>query len=707
MSNTTDTAASDRSRRIKMWGVGIVVLMIVLMLFPINLTGRGQRGGSSSPTIGTTRDGTNVTADDRARAARMLEVLEGIYVGLGDTSGPLPEVCWGTDVVNGFRRDPEALHLAILASRRIGLGTSPVTLGPLDPDERSDMKYGIFNSGTIPADELHPLASSPLGEANARRQIPGDQVSIGLRGVDRQTLVPITSLSTAEQRIRYDALNDFLTLQSAASVTASALKVSAPVVDRVIAEQYQRLTVKLAAFDASAELSGVPEPSEAQLAEHFAKFAGSPAGVASASNPFGFGYRVADRVRVEWISLDRAAIRAAVEAEKKPYDWEVETRIAYAKEPARFASLAPSTQPAVAAPASSQPAFESVSAGAIRLNIDHAADARASEIERRMRTLLTNDYQAWTAARTTNATTAPTAVGAPIEAADYLDKIATSVGRQFKITPTVERLNDALRDQAALAAASPSFASLQRVGSAVNRVTGARSVDVAPAYAVRAAATQPAAERAAAEESLAPYQPSQTMTDASDSKRAIFRVTDAAANKPATDLASVRDRVIADWKIAQAEAIALKKATAAAEAVRTNQPTAASLPWKTVTLDLSPIAASALGVTNDALAQLREAANDVLLGGAATAKPAAALDVPLARRAYVAQRESLVPSWQTEAALETLRGQGRAYLAGQMSQPKSIANPFGLTDYAVGGTWLNVAKIYERAGWTPVRNASN
>lgn len=705
MSNTTDTASSDRSRRVKFWGVAIVLLMMVLMIFSSNpLSGRGAGGGRSSPTIGTTRDGV-LTADDRASALRMLDTLETVYVvSGGQPLGPLPEMCWGADVVAAFRREPEALHLALVASRRIGPGTSPLTLGSIDPDDRSTQELGVFNNGIVFVDQLHPLPSSRLA-MQSRRGAPLATLQAVVRGT--RLPVPITSLSTAEQRIFYDALNDFLAIQSASSVTASAMKVSDPVVDRVIAEQYQKMTVRLASFDAVAQLGDVPQPSEAQLAEHFAKFADATPGVATKANPFGFGYRVPDRVRVEWIALDHAAVRAAVEAEKTPHEWDVETRIAFAKDPAPFASLAPASQPTTAAtaPATSQPAFEQIKASAIRVNIDRAADARLSEIERRIRALMTNDYQAWTAARTTSATTAPTTVGVPIEAADYLDRIAATIARQFKITPKVERLTDELRDVPSLAIASATFASLQHSGAGIDRLTGMRSTEAAPTYAIRAASTQPAADRSAAEETLATFQPSQTVTDRGDSVRAIFRVTEAAPSRPAADVASVHDRAVDDWRIAQAQAIALKKAAAEAEAVRSNRPS--NLEWKTVTLDFTPQSTATLGLTQDAVGQLRDAANELLLGGAASARPSAALDVPLARRAYAAQRTQLAPVWQTPEELAALREQGRAFLADQMLEPESTLNPYGLTPYSLNGTWLNVAKIYERAGWSPSRQTSN
>ncbi len=55
-------------------------------------------------------------------------------------------------------------------------------------------------------------------------------------------------------------------------------------------------------------MSDIPEPSEEQIAAHFAKYSDAEAG----SGELGLGYRLPDRVKLEWLTLDRAAIAASV-----------------------------------------------------------------------------------------------------------------------------------------------------------------------------------------------------------------------------------------------------------------------------------------------------------------------------------------------------------------------------------------------------------
>ena len=708
--------ARDRSHLIKILVGVIVVVMILVMLFPINLGGPAREVQGGAETIGVTRDGTRVSADDRRYAARLLDTLDNVYVGLRDQRGALTAACWGREVTAAFKKNPEALWLVLQESRRIGPGASPLTLGPADRDAQSTNDYGIFNSGQVAIDRLHPLPTSPLGAMPPRERMQTPVTILAAAGDRRGSAVPVTALPPLEQSQLYAALQDFLTIQSAGSMGTNALKVSAPSVDRLIAERLQKFDVDVARLDANSFAGQVGEPTDAQVAAQFVEFAAFAPSQATAANPFGFGYRVGDRVKLEWIALDRAAIRSIVEAEKTPYQWEVEARIAYKKDPTSFASLTPATtpatSPATAEAATTAPAaadFDSLKADAIRLQITRATDARLGEIERRVRSVLTSDYQAASVAKTTGAATQPaTSMGVALDAPADLDAVAADVGRRFKMSPpTVVHLTDALRDGDAIAAASPAFAAMSRAFAFDPTRPMNAAADAAPTYALRtaaAAATQPSADAASA---LALLQPSETVTDAGGNTSAIFRVTAAEPSHPGTDVAAVRARVVDDWKTAHMQALAVRSATTAADAVRAGTTPLYSVPGTSFTsVTIGPIAQGAplptgLGLTPEGFAQFNDAFGSALLAGDPIAKPIAALSVPIARRVYVAQRTSLTPGWQTAANLDAAREEIRGGLSNAMSRPRDpLTNPYGLTSYTIGSAWLSVDAIFQRTGWT-------
>src|SRR5439155_24486513 len=64
--------------------------------------------------------------------------------------------------------------------------------------------------------------------------------------------------------------------------------------------------------------------------------------VTSAANPFGFGYKYPDRVKLQYIAIPRSDVRKAVESSKTPYEWGVEARKYYMQNTYQF----PSTQQA-------------------------------------------------------------------------------------------------------------------------------------------------------------------------------------------------------------------------------------------------------------------------------------------------------------------------------------------------------------------------
>ncbi len=69
-----------------------------------------------------------------------------------------------------------------------------------------------------------------------------------------------------------------------------------------------RAEVEYVFVPADQVMADVPEPTDAEIESHFAKFREAEAG----SGDLGLGYRQPDRVKLEWLKLDRAAIGAIV-----------------------------------------------------------------------------------------------------------------------------------------------------------------------------------------------------------------------------------------------------------------------------------------------------------------------------------------------------------------------------------------------------------
>src|SRR5687767_10693511 len=153
-----------------------------------------------------------------------------------------------------------------------------------------------------------------------------------------------------------DAMQQLLLVRQGYERATSALKITQPWVAHELATQGQSITLNAVEFSAAQYTSKVPPVSAEQLNSQFEKHAGLLKGAVYADNPFGFGYKYPDRVKIQYISVPRAQVRAFVEANhapgkpKDPYEWEVEAQKYYRQNQREFASTqpAPTTPPTTA-----------------------------------------------------------------------------------------------------------------------------------------------------------------------------------------------------------------------------------------------------------------------------------------------------------------------------------------------------------------------
>jgi len=81
-----------------------------------------------------------------------------------------------------------------------------------------------------------------------------------------------------------------------------------------ISLEEERIDVEFVRFDSAVFADTQPEPNEARIVEHFDKYKKFFAGAVSESNPYGFGYKLADRVQLEYIAVKLDDISGIVTA---------------------------------------------------------------------------------------------------------------------------------------------------------------------------------------------------------------------------------------------------------------------------------------------------------------------------------------------------------------------------------------------------------
>lgn len=730
MTTPSTNADETRASRMKFWGAAIILLMMVLMVFSTNIGSQfAQRGGGSNAVVGKASGDRTVTFADRQNAARMLEVLNRIYVNFPSGGGapprdpePLAVACWGPELVREFGQKPEALALLIQEATANGPGASRSALGEALPEQRSAEALGLFNSGDVSLDHLRPIPSTYLEYLG--QQFGNLYVSLSIATRTPLGVIsgkPARELPPAEQGEIYSAFQQFLAIQSASALVLDSSKVSEPMVDRMIAQNRTAMTVQFASFDANAKFNTTTQPTDAQIETQLKAYADKRNGAVTRDNPFGFGYRIPDRVKLEMIGFKRADVRKLVEAEKTPYEWEVAARIAYARDRTPFLSRLPSTHPAYPAstqPAATQPAFDVLKAEAVQTEITRAVDARVADIEKRMRIRLSGDYQAWTTARASNATTQPTSLGVAYDSGEYLEKLAAEVNAQFKIQPTVYHYNkdDADWRDAAELGLLGAFSNAQwTMPLAVARTLQANSLDIpAPLYATEFARDlmSPRLLPQAGDSVLEHFEPSDLVTDPSgDGEVFIFRITAAQPNRPATpaDLVGVRglrDRVALDWRLAEAQRQTLAEANAAMQAVPNPSTDLQSPGLQVLAANVGPFGDQnlpvppQLGMDERGYAQFAIGVNDLLLGEPGTT-PVAVIDVPLAKKTLLVRRVKMWSTWTSEQQLDELRIAARRHMAERLvTVPTEASQAAGLPGNTAH-SWLSPDRVLARNDYEP------
>ncbi len=364
-----------------------------------------------------------------------------------------------------------------------------------------------------------------------------------------------------------EALHSLLMVQGAFGRSAGAIKASRPLRDRAVAEAFQEISIRYVEFDADAFTDAAPQPTDARIQAHFDQYKDTLPIVDRDENPFGFGYRYPNRVKLQYITLSREQVKAAVAAQHDAQRWEVEAYKHYQRNPQLYpadrdqssaesnfeiADLLQSSDTQTATRPTTQP-FEDVRARIIDRLQNEETDKRMATLASRINSILVADYNASRPADSESADTdAPTSLGAPYESHEYLQRLASRIQQQFNVLPAITSLNERFLTREDLEA-------LPGIGQTALAGVGF------PAYATsRIAPFQSDAEPARGERPLALFEPSRTIEDLPGNVY-IFRVTAADPSHPAQNLDTVKDKIVADLLAAEKYKLALDAANQARE----------------------------------------------------------------------------------------------------------------------------------------------
>jgi hypothetical protein len=405
------------------------------------------------------------------------------------------------------------------------------------------------------------------------RPAAGDSVvnnpRVAIRLPDRT--IPITNApQDVVEKVRYVVQNLDMIFQ-AENRAFDTVKVSGPLLAHHAVALGQTMTLRAVQFDAKDFVAQAPQPTDEQLRQQFQKYADTDPEVAGRDNDsLGFGYRYPNRIKLQYISIPEDEVKKHVKASRDDYAWELEARKYYLRNPKEFMSppappapptSGPASQPATRPAAPTTQPFEQVRGEALERVMAPEIEKLTREIQIRIQTTLTNDYQKFEAAHpvagasdttadtgattqpapaaattqplTTVTSSTPSSLGPPIESYDYLKALAERIQKDFGVLPSVGAVGEFKT--------AHELDQLPGIGSA--RVTGTNfgvwATNYAEPFVPAGLRKQPAV--------LSLFEPSQPFTDATGNLY-LVRITAAdAAHRPG-DMSEAAERVKTDWQ---------------------------------------------------------------------------------------------------------------------------------------------------------------
>lgn len=489
-------------------GVGLMIVFIL----PSTFTG----GGPTDPVVGYVGD-EEIHARESQEARMELDLLSRCYTYLRQDQ-PIPLLARLSPTAPQELRDhPEMFYLLLHEARKMGVLVSKDQLG------------NTIQNEVISLDRLDPK----------------------------------------DPRL-VRAVNDFLMIENAFERIAATIKISRPLQHHTLAEQYQSIKVELVEYDVREFTDKVPVPTTRQVEEQFSRFGDVPPGKVDARNdPFGFGYRYPDRVKLQYIAVPAAEVLKAVEQSRDEYTWKKDAYKYYIEHEGEFASTQPATAPTTgpltmgAGGATLTPAtgpttrpFEEVLPQVHQKLVTEQKDHLQKRIADRIAGTLGADWLSYSKSQSdpkAESETAQSTTGAPYASFEYLQRLAGQIQKEFGVLPQITQHADEYLSQEQLA-------KLPGIGTASDDKGNFVS------YAIQKAAAFAPKDQHNASGLMRLLEPSPILHD--DSGDAfIFRLTAAQpAHRPA-DKSEVKDQIVSDVRRMEAYRMAKQAADQLLQAV--------------------------------------------------------------------------------------------------------------------------------------------
>ena len=486
--------------------VGGVLLMVVFLIQPaISIfmpTGAGR-------VVGTV-DGVEVTAGEQQQAAAQMRLLGGL--------NPLLANDVGDDSLRWIQLQRRANALGLSASEaevgsflgQLGVGTEQLAEVVRRFQTTEDAVYATVRS-YLAVSKYRNLAAGVVRQPVLQR--------LGAVSQAQQAFSQARRFSQEGQ----PQLARFLQ-QRALQTFASAgghQRISEPAVRHAVRDGNAQVAGRVVLLRASDRLDEVDDPTEAELEELFQQYKDDPPGQ---SEPYGFGYRIPDRIRIEWLGIPRRSVAETVqvdEAEAVTYYRDNEDR--FQPEPPGEGETPPEPLGAFPSREVRERVIEALRTRKTNEKYERITDA-AQNLMRQPLRRLENDEEGYKRI--------PDDLALP-----PLGEVAAQLEDTYGIEVQVRRATDSW----------VSLRNLSRLGPLASTIMADREPPVPfSQYVASARELDPSPRNPLVPLQLQVGVPSEPMTGVGGSSRYIFRLTDAEAGHEPASLDEVREQVTAD-----------------------------------------------------------------------------------------------------------------------------------------------------------------
>ncbi len=276
----------------------VVVFLMIAFLMPTTLKQLGRYRGAKRTAVAFTRDNKKITNYDFGDARRELELLKSIRADiLLLSTQDLRSILLGELLFSEQRVSPVIISRIKTMIRDNQCRISDKQINDIHRHRRGSEVYWLLlkEEAERAGISVSSQQSGSLLERMAPQLFPGASYA--------QVMETVTNHYGVSEDEILTALGKLLSVLDYTKLICSNEDVTIREVMHTMSKRNETVSVEFVKLDSSVFAKSQAEPTGQAMTEQFEKYKGFPAGTASKENPYGFGYKLPDRVALEYLAV--------------------------------------------------------------------------------------------------------------------------------------------------------------------------------------------------------------------------------------------------------------------------------------------------------------------------------------------------------------------------------------------------------------------